>query len=86
MQMLPPSTVLVKGDELWMYYTGLKTRAPASREPLMRQLANPDNGGICLATIRRDHRAESTIKLIIVKSMITQWVCGSGRWARRGAE
>jgi hypothetical protein len=51
MQMLPPSNVLVKGDELWMYYTGLKRRGTAT---LAWQRKNPDNGGICLATIRRD--------------------------------
>ena len=44
MQMLPPSNVLVKGDELWMYYTGLKMRS--STIPLDWNQKNPDNGGI----------------------------------------
>ena len=56
MQMLPPSNVLIKKsepvNELWMYYTGLKTRT--ANTPQAWRDTNPDNGGICLATLRRD--------------------------------
>ena len=47
-QLLPPSAPIVRDDELWFYYTGLKYRA----EP-----AQPESGGIgaiCLAVLRRD--------------------------------
>ncbi len=47
-QLLPPSAAVVRDDELWFYYTGLKYRA----EP-----AQPTAGGmgaICLAVLRRD--------------------------------
>lgn len=47
-QLLPPSAPVVRDDELWFYYTGLKYRA----EP-----AQPESGGIgaiCLAVLRRD--------------------------------
>ena len=52
---------MVRGDELWFYYTGLKYRAtyewigeyPGGE---MRQLPGyePDRGAICLAVLRRD--------------------------------
>ena len=61
MQMLPPSNVMVKGDELYMYYTGLKMRA--SQLPAAWARENPDNGGICLATIRRDGKCSSPINV-----------------------
>ena len=47
-QLLPPSAPIVRDDELWFYYTGIKYRA----EP-----AQPESGGIgaiCLAVLRRD--------------------------------
>ena len=54
MQMLPPSDVLVhvRGDEIWLHYTGLKRRS--DHVPAAWHAANPDDGGICLATLRRD--------------------------------
>ncbi len=46
-QILPPSAPVVRDDELWFYYTGLKYRElPANPDP--------DQGAICLAKLRRD--------------------------------
>ena len=46
-QILPPSFPVLRGQELWFYYTGLKyRRAPVN--------ADRDYGAICLATLRRD--------------------------------
>ena len=42
---------MVRGDELWFYYTGLKYRTgtdSAQPDP------DPDAGAICLAVLRRD--------------------------------
>ena len=48
MQLLPPSGPVVRGDELWFYYTGLRYRAPPEG-------GYPPNGGaVCLAVFRRD--------------------------------
>ena len=46
-QILGPSNAVVRGDELWFYYTGIKYR---SRPPD----ADIDTGAICLAVLRRD--------------------------------
>jgi hypothetical protein len=47
-QLLPPSAPLIRGDELWFYYTGLKYRTePEKPEP-------GGGGAICLAVLRRD--------------------------------
>jgi len=46
-QMLGPSNAVVRGDELWFYYTGIKYRG---RPPD----ADFDAGAICLAVLRRD--------------------------------
>ncbi len=60
-QILPPSHPVVRGDELWFYYTGLKYRAGATYVgtfPSGKFVPNPeldrDTGAICLATLRRD--------------------------------
>jgi hypothetical protein len=46
-QLLPPSAPVVRGEELWFYYTGIKYRArPES--------ADEKAGAICLAVLRRD--------------------------------
>ena len=60
-QIIGPSDAVVRGDELWFYYTGLKYRAtyewigeyPGGE---MRPLPGyePDRGAICLAVLRRD--------------------------------
>jgi len=42
-----PSCPVVRGDELWFYYTGSKYRCRPER-------AEPDRGAICLAVLRRD--------------------------------
>lgn len=47
MQLLPPSAPVIRDEELWFYYTGIKYRVAPT---------NPDrdNGAICLAVLRRD--------------------------------
>lgn len=47
-QILPPSSPVVRGDELWFYYTGLKYRDPPEGTK------DKDGGAICLAVLRRD--------------------------------
>ena len=47
MQLLPPSAPVVRGDELWFYYTGIKYR-------VQPEAADPKAGAICLAVLRRD--------------------------------
>lgn len=47
LQILPPSAPVVRGDELWFYYTGLRHRiAPKTPDPKW--------GAVCLAVLRRD--------------------------------
>lgn len=46
-QILPPSCPLVRGDELWFYYTGIRYR-------VVPQNADSKMGAICLAVLRRD--------------------------------
>ncbi len=60
-QIIGPSDVVVRGDELWIYYTGLKYRGTFEwignyPEGEMRQLPGfeKDGGAICLAVLRRD--------------------------------
>jgi len=45
----PPSTVIIRDNELWMYYTGAKTYGPVLDIPAHRQF-----GAVCLAVLRRD--------------------------------
>ena len=47
MVMLPPSAPLVRGDELWFYYSACKYRGTPTNPP-------PHRGAICLAVLRRD--------------------------------
>ena len=47
MGMLPPSAPLVRGDELWFYYSASKYRGTPPSPP-------PHRGAICLAVLRRD--------------------------------
>ena len=60
-QILPPSAPVVRDDELWFYYTGLKYRSTfhyigtypqGTIEP--RKNLDPDPGAVCLAVLRRD--------------------------------
>jgi hypothetical protein len=44
---LPPSDAVVRGDELWFYYTGMRSYATVSG-------TLPDQGAVCLAVLRRD--------------------------------
>lgn len=46
-QILPPSFPIMRGNELWFYYTGIKYRYPP-------QDADLKTGAICLAVLRRD--------------------------------
>ena len=46
-QLLPPSAPVVRGDELWFYYTGIKYR-------VLPPDADPNMGAVCLAVLRRD--------------------------------
>jgi hypothetical protein len=52
LELLGPSNVVVSNNTLLMYYTGIKTRAPAEA-PDYTPL-DMDQGAICLATLRRD--------------------------------
>jgi hypothetical protein len=47
MQLLPSSFPLVRGDELWFYYSGLKYREPPKDD-------GAKWGAVCLAVLRRD--------------------------------
>ena len=50
-----PSTPVVRGDELWFYYTGIKHYAfVASGDEPGYDDYHPDKGAICLAVLRRD--------------------------------
>ena len=60
-QILPPSHPVVRGDELWFYYTGIKYRGGATYvgaypngEFVPRPTLDRDTGAICLAVLRRD--------------------------------
>jgi len=60
-QIIGPSDVVVRGDELWFYYTGLKYRASwryvgqyPHGEHIRLPGLDPDQGAICLAVLRRD--------------------------------
>jgi hypothetical protein len=44
---LPPSNAVVRDDELWFYYTGIKYQGS-------QQQRDPDRAAICLAVLRRD--------------------------------
>ena len=47
MQLLPPSFPVLRGDDLWFYYTGLKHRVEPAKH-------DTDWAAVCLATLRRD--------------------------------
>ena len=47
MQILGPSYPIIRDDELWFYYSGLKHR-------WLPENPDPDRSAICLATLRRD--------------------------------
>ncbi len=47
LQMMAPSRPVLRGEELWFYYTGLKHRWPPEN-------MTADRNAICLATLRRD--------------------------------
>ena len=60
-QMIGPSNAIVRGDELWFYYTGIKYRACweyVGEFPNGETIPIPgfetDTGAICLAILRRD--------------------------------
>ena len=47
MQILGPSYPVVRGDQLWFYYSGIRHRWQPPK-------ASPERAAICLATLRRD--------------------------------
>jgi hypothetical protein len=60
-QLIGPSSAVVRGDELWFYYTGIKYRASwkyvgeyPHGEMVPLPGLDPDKGAICLAVLRRD--------------------------------
>lgn len=60
-QILPPSAPVIRDDELWFYYTGIKYRGTFKYEgnyPDGRLIPisglDPHQGAICLAVLRRD--------------------------------
>jgi len=60
-QLIGPSSAVLRGDELWLYYTGLKYRASwkyVGEYPHGEMVPLPgldsDAGAICLAVLRRD--------------------------------
>jgi hypothetical protein len=60
-QILPPSAPVVRDDELWFYYTGLKWRDTFTYvgeypkgEAVPIPGRNRDGGAVCLAVLRRD--------------------------------
>ncbi len=60
-QILPPSAPVVRDDELWFYYTGLKWRSSftylgtyPNGEHVPLPGRNRDGGAVCLAVLRRD--------------------------------
>jgi hypothetical protein len=60
-QILPPSAPIVRGDELWFYYTGLKYRSTFFYEGIYpngrtvdKPGLDPDRGAVCLAVLRKD--------------------------------
>lgn len=55
-QMISPSGAVVRGDELWLYYTGLRSRGPGYKERFGGGRKGLDGlgGAICLAVLRRD--------------------------------
>jgi hypothetical protein len=60
-QIISPSAPVVRGDELWFYYTGLKWRSSFDYEgtypngkTILLPDRNRDGGAVCLAILRRD--------------------------------
>ena len=60
-QIIGPSSAVVRGDELWFYYTGIKYRASweyigeyPNGDHIPLPGLDPDTGAICLAVLRRD--------------------------------
>jgi hypothetical protein len=60
-QIISPSAPVVRGDELWFYYTGLKWRSSFDYEgtypngkTILLPERNRDGGAVCLAILRRD--------------------------------
>ena len=86
-QILPPSAPIIRGNELWFYYTGLKYRAtfnyegkyPDGRAIVLPQFAGP-SGAICLAVLRRDGfvslQAEATPGIVMTEAFLSQ----GGEW------
>ncbi len=53
-QIMSPAVAVIRGDELWFYYSGLKCRGLNALPSEERAHLDPDNSAICLAVLRRD--------------------------------
>ena len=51
---MSPAAAVIRGDELWFYYSGLKCRGLNALPSEERTHLDPDNSAICLAVLRRD--------------------------------
>ena len=53
-QIMSPAGAVIRGDELWFYYSGLKYRGLMGLPGEERPHLDPDASAICLAVLRRD--------------------------------
>ena len=53
-QIMSPAGAVIRGDELWFYYSGLKYRGLMGLPGEERTHLDPDASAICLAVLRRD--------------------------------
>ena len=91
-QLIGPSNALVRGDELWFYYTGIKYRGfrYEGTFPTGQYLPLPgqekDTGAICLAVLRRDGfvsvDAGDTEGVLLTKPLLWR---GSSLWINADA-
>ena len=92
-QLIGPSNALVRGDELWFYYTGIKYRGfrYEGTFPTGQYLRLPgqetDTGAICLAVLRRDGfvsvDAGENEGVLLTKPLVWR---GSSLWVNADAE
>ncbi len=82
-QILPPSAPVVRDDELWFYYTGLKWRSTfkyigkfpnGEHEPIPGR--DRDGGAICLAVLRRDGFISFNSFAAVTSSIGNVWAIG----------
>jgi hypothetical protein len=51
---MSPASAVVRGEELWFYYSGLKYRGLSALPAEERRDLDSDSSAICLAVLRRD--------------------------------